>query len=79
IKLTDIAATVTGPGCRYKVAGYATTSFDNATSVLTVHSDSSLVTYVDPGSCFGLIYQGQHVSLLSRSYVISPRQVIEPA
>jgi hypothetical protein len=80
INLTGMAATVTWPGCRYKVAGQAGTSFNNGTGILTVHHDASTVTYVDPANgCFGLIAQGQRTTLLSGSYAISPRQVIEPA
>jgi hypothetical protein len=76
INLTGMAATITGPGCSYKVAGRASMSFNNATSILTVQSDASTVT---SGSCLGLISPGQHTTLLSSSYVISPSQVIEPA
>ncbi|GAB1516873.1 hypothetical protein JCM33774_89190 [Actinophytocola sp. KF-1] len=76
INLTDMAATVTGPGCRYKVDGQASASFDNATSVLTVLHEAATVT---EASCLGLISPGQRTRLLSGSYVISPSQVIEPA
>jgi hypothetical protein len=76
INVTNIAAYVSGPGCTYQVAGQAATSFDNLTSILTVHSESSTVT---SGSCLGLVSPGQHTTILSRSYAISPRQVIEPA
>lgn len=80
IDIDNIAGTITGPGCNFEVAGQAGTTFDNATSILTVHQDNSMVISVDPANdCLGLVNQGEHIAVLSDSYAINPPQVIVPA
>lgn len=80
IDIDNVAASISGPGCLFEVTGSAATTFDNATSVLTVHNQNTMITSVDPAeNCFGLINTGEHVSLLSNYYVISPPQIIGPA
>jgi hypothetical protein len=69
--VSGIAATVTGPGCRMTVAGTAGASYDSATSVLTVVTQSTVVTYVDPSNnCLGLTMPGQSLPILSSSYAV---------
>jgi len=80
IAIDDIAADISGPGCNVVATGSVAATFDNATSILTVVEQNTMITFVDPANdCLGLISQGEHVSLLSNSYFISPPQVIEPA
>lgn len=78
IHIDDIGASISGPACAFEVTGSAATSFDNATSVLTVHEQNTMITVVDPANdCLGLISAGERIPLLSDSYAISPAQVIE--
>jgi hypothetical protein len=78
IVIEDIAADLTAPACAVTVNGQAAARFDNVTSTLTVLNQGIVVTFVDPANdCFGLIAPGEHISLLSGSYAISPAQVIE--
>ena len=73
IDIDNMGAEVSGPGCRFEVAGSAAATYDNATSILTVRIQAIEIIYVDPSNdCLGLISAGEYVSLLSSSYVISP-------
>jgi hypothetical protein len=79
LTIENVAAHAAGPGCAVTVEGSVTASFDNATSVLTVHGHHTTVTAVDPvDDCLGLIHTGEPAALLSNSYLISPAQEIVP-
>jgi hypothetical protein len=53
------------------VGGTATATYDNATSVLTVVTQSTTVLLLSPtGNCFGLVTPGQPMPVLSNSYTI---------
>lgn len=70
--IADISMDIHGPACGLEVAGSVNASHDSATGVLTVRSQSTVVTFVDPANaCLGLITPGSRLSVLSASYDIA--------
>lgn len=76
IEIRNIRAYVSGPGCFFAVEGTAAASYDNSTGILSVLPNATTVI-TSVNGCLGLVSPGQRVSVLSPSYVISPRQVID--
>lgn len=67
--IDDIEVDISGPFCEATVTGSAVVAYDSAIGVLTVVSQSTTVTYVDPANdCLGLIVQGEHLPVLPDSY-----------
>jgi hypothetical protein len=67
--ISGIGARIAGPGCQLSVAGTAAGSYNSATSVLTVVTQSTVVTSVSAtNSCLGLVSVGQPLPILSTSY-----------
>jgi len=67
--IDDIEVAISGPFCEGTVTGSADTTYDSVTGVLTVVSQSTTVSYIDPDNdCLGLINEGEHLSVLPDSY-----------
>lgn len=66
--ISGIAARIAGPACQLAVAGTAAGTYDSATGVLTVVTQSTVVTQLS--GCLGLISVGQPLPVLSSSYSV---------
>lgn len=71
--LDGVAANLLGMNCVASVSGSLNVRYTNSTDVLQVLPDYTLeVTYVNPAiDCFGLINEGEHLSL-SGAFAVSP-------
>lgn len=67
--IDDIEVAISGPGCAGVVEGSAEATYDSAAGVLTVDSQATVVTFVDPvNDCLGLVNEGEQLPVLADAY-----------
>ena len=73
--ISNVTATISGPGCAASVAGSVIAKYTNSTHTLTTPGTDYGLVFTSASGCLGLISVGQHASFTS-SFNISPAMTI---